>query len=165
MQCFVFHFQAKADLKKMKVIDKTGILVSVIILFSSFYYQQIEGVSLTVKVDNLRNSKGNVQFALYNEEGSIPDEKYKKYYKKLTSEIVKHSSTITFTNLPIGKYAVNILHDEDMDSEIDKGWVLPIEGIGFSNFQSISISNRPNFSKASFILKEDTLINVKVIYM
>ncbi|MFT4851618.1 MAG: hypothetical protein ACI83B_004185 [Sediminicola sp.] len=149
----------------MKGASKIGVLFSMIILFSSFNCQQIGTVSLTVTVDNLRNTTGNVQFALYNDDGSIPDEKYKKYNKKLTSEIVNHSSTITFKNLPIGKYAVNILHDEDMDSEIDKGWILPIEGIGFSNFQSISLSNRPNFLKASFILKEDTLINVKVIYM
>jgi uncharacterized protein (DUF2141 family) len=149
----------------MKGASKMGVLFSMIILFSSFNCQQIGTVSLTVTVDNLRNTTGNVQFALYNDDGSIPDEKYKKYNKKLTSEIVNHSSTITFKNLPIGKYAVNILHDEDMDSEIDKGWILPIEGIGFSNFQSISLSNRPNFLKASFILKEDTLINVKVIYM
>lgn len=47
---------------------------------------------MTVRVDDiLRNSKGNVQFALYNEEVSIPDEKYRKYYKKLASEIGEHS--------------------------------------------------------------------------
>jgi uncharacterized protein (DUF2141 family) len=149
----------------MKVASKMGVLFSMIILFSSFNCQQIETVSLTVTVDNLRNAIGNVQFALYNKDGSIPDEKYKKYYKKLTSEIGKHSSTITFKTIPIGTYAVNILHDEDMDGEIDKGWILPLEGIGFSNFQSIALTNRPNFSKASFVLKEDTSIKVKVIYM
>jgi uncharacterized protein (DUF2141 family) len=149
----------------MKVSSKIGLFFSVIILFSSFNYQEQEGVSLTVKVDKLRNNKGNVQFALYNKDGSIPDEKYKKYDKKRTSEIVNHSSTITFKNLPMGTYAVNILHDEDLDSEIDKGWILPIEGVGFSNFQAIGLSNRPNFSKASFVLKADTLIKVKVIYM
>ncbi|MFT4662507.1 MAG: hypothetical protein ACI87N_001529 [Flavobacteriales bacterium] len=141
------------------------LLFSGIILFSSFNFTQVDGGSLTVKVDNLRNDIGNVQFALYNEDGSIPDEKYKKYYKKLSSEIVNHSSTITFNNLPIGTYALNILHDEDMDSKLDKGWVLPIEGIGFSNYQSIGLSSRPNFSKASFLMNADTLIKVKVIYM
>jgi uncharacterized protein (DUF2141 family) len=149
----------------MKTISTLAVLFLMVILLSSFNCEQIETVSLTVKVEDLRNAKGNVQFALYNKEGSIPDEKYKKYYQKRTSEIVNHSSTITFKNLPIGTYAVNILHDEDRDGEIDKGWILPIEGIGFSNFQSINISNRPNFSKASFSLKKDTFINVKVIYM
>jgi len=78
---------------------------------------------------------------------------------------VNGSSTITFKNIPSGKYAINILHDENKNGKIDKGFILPIEGIGFSNFQSIGLTNRPNFSKASFELNENKTINVKVIYM
>jgi uncharacterized protein (DUF2141 family) len=37
--------------------------------------------SLTIDVKNLRNAKGIVQFALYNKDGSIPDEDYENYYK------------------------------------------------------------------------------------
>ncbi|XQP83973.1 MAG: DUF2141 domain-containing protein [Candidatus Pollutiaquabacter aromativorans] len=121
--------------------------------------------SLTIEVKNLRNAKGVVQFALYNKDGSIPDEDYENYYKIVKGEIVNGSSTITFKNIPSGKYAVNILHDENKNGKIDKGFILPIEGIGFSNFQSIGLTNRPNFSKASFELKENKTINVKVIYM
>jgi len=67
--------------------------------------------------------------------------------------------------LPKGKYAVNILHDENKDGKIDKGWILPTEGVGFSNIKSISPFNRPNFSKASFELESDKIIKVKIIYM
>jgi uncharacterized protein (DUF2141 family) len=122
-------------------------------------------LSLTIEVKNLRNEKGVVQFALYNKDGSIPDEDYENYYKIVKGEIVNGSSTITFKNIPSGKYAVNILHDENKNGKIDKGFILPIEGIGFSNFRSIGLTNRPNFSKASFELKENKTINVKVIYM
>ena len=81
-------------------------------------------------------------------------EDYENYYKIVKGEIVNGSSTVTFKNIPTGKYAVNILHDENKNGKIDKGFILPIEGIGFSNFQSIGLTNRPNFSKASFELKE-----------
>ncbi|MCL4817062.1 MAG: DUF2141 domain-containing protein [Flavobacteriales bacterium] len=120
---------------------------------------------LTVQVNDLKNNKGVVQFALYNKDGSIPDEDYENYYKIVKGEIVNGSSTITFKNIPTGKYAVNILHDENKNGKIDKGFILPIEGVGFSNFQTIGFSNRPNFSKASFEVKENKSINVKVIYM
>jgi len=40
----------------------------------SFSENQAETYILTVKVENLRNSKGVVQFALYNKDNSIPDE-------------------------------------------------------------------------------------------
>ena len=121
--------------------------------------------TLTVKVEKLQNSKGVVQFALYNKDGSIPDEDYKNYYRLEKAKIVNGKSDITFKNLPKGKYAVNILHDENNNSKIDKGLLLPKEGIGFSNYQTIGLRNRPNFSKASFELNADKTVEVKVIYM
>jgi len=97
--------------------------------------------------------------------GIVPDEHYKKYLKKATGQIHNGKSSVIFKDLPEGKYAVNILHDEDNDGKIKKGFVLPKEGIGFSNYQSIGIGNKPKFSKAAFLLKSDLKITVKVIYM
>jgi len=134
-------------------------------LLYSFSGNQEETFSLTVKVEKLQNSKGVVQFALYNKEGSIPDEDYKNYYRLEKAKIVNGKSEITFKNLPKGKYAVNILHDENNNSKIDKGLLLPKEGIGFSNYQTIGLRNRPNFSKASFELNADKTIYVTLIYM
>ena len=96
-----------------------------------------KGSSLTVSVNKLRNSNGNVLFALYNTEDAFPDEHYKKYYKILRGKIENGSSLVIFENLPPGKYAVNILHDEIKDGKIQRRFILPLEGIGFSNFQSI----------------------------
>jgi len=137
----------------------------VIVLLSSFGFQKQETFSLTVDVSDLRNSKGTVQFALYNREDAFPDEHYKKYFKKLTGKIVNGASTVTFENLPEGKYVVNILHDENNDGKIKKGIIFPKEGIGFSNFQSIGFSNRPTFSKASFNVLGDKKIKVNIIYL
>lgn len=131
----------------------------------SFSESQSKTYSLTVKVEKLQNSKGIVQFALYNKDGSIPDENYKNYYRLEKAKIVNGKSEITFKNLPKGKYAVNILHDENKNGKIDKGFILPKEGIGFSNFTSIGLTNRPNFNKASFELNQNKTIRVKVIYM
>lgn len=122
-------------------------------------------VSLKVKVNDLRNNKGVVQFALYNKDGSIPDENYEKFYKIKTAKIDKGSSYVTFSGLKPGVYAVNILHDENKNGKIDKGWFLPVEGIGFSNYESIGLTNRPSFSGASFHVKKDAAIEIKVIYM
>jgi len=123
-----------------------------------------EGSSLTVSVNKLRNSNGNVIFALYNREDAFPDEHYKKYYKILKGKIVNHSSFVIFENIPAGKYAVNIVHDENKDGKIKKRFILPLEGIGFSNFQSIGFSNKPSFKKAAFNVQTDKAIQVKIIY-
>lgn len=148
-------------------MKKSNLLISILlgILFSSFIQQNEETYSLTIKVNELRNQKGHVQFTLYNKDGSVPDEKFKKYYKIEIGEIIKNASVITFDNIPTGRYAVNILHDENKDGKIDKGWILPTEGVGFSNIKSISPFNKPNFKKASFELNADKSIQVKVIYL
>ncbi len=121
--------------------------------------------TLTVKVNGLRNQKGDVLFALYNREESIPDEKYTKYFRMLKGKISAESAEVTFEHLPVGVYAVSILHDEDGNGKIKKGFILPKEGVGFSNFNSINIRNKPSFQKASFELKNNLTVCVKVIYM
>jgi uncharacterized protein (DUF2141 family) len=83
----------------------------------------------------------------------------------MIGRIENRNTSIIFKDLPEGKYAVNILHDEDNNGKIKKGFILPKEGIGFSNYQSIGIGNKPKFSKASFTLESDLKIKVKVIYL
>jgi uncharacterized protein (DUF2141 family) len=122
---------------------------ALVLLISSFSSKE-ETYSLTVEVKDLKNSNGNVQFALYNKNGSIPDEKFQNYYKIQKSEIVNGASSTTFKNIPRGLYAVNILHDENRNGKIDKGLILPKEGIGFSNYEKIGLTNRATFVKASF---------------
>ncbi len=148
-------------MKKLFIIS-TSIALSLVLW--SFSNKNEETFSLTIQVDKLRNSNGCVQFALYEKDGSIPDEKYTKYSKIRKAKITNGSSFVTFEDLPKGKYAVNVLHDENNNGSIDKGFVLPKEGIGFSNIKSIGISNRPNFEKASFELETDLKIKIPIIY-
>jgi uncharacterized protein (DUF2141 family) len=149
----------------MKQFTKILLIVLTVLILSAFINQGGTSFSLTVNVTGLQNSKGIVQYALYDTEGSIPDELYKKTFRIMTGTIINGSSLVSFKNLPPGRYAVNILHDENSNGKIDKGLIFPKEGIGFSNYQSIGLKNRPDFSKASFELKADTSIRVKVIYM
>lgn len=121
--------------------------------------------TLTVEVQGLHNNKGVVVFALYNKDGSLPDEHYKKYYKKAVKAIEARGATVVFHNLPAGTYAAGILHDENEDHKIDRGLFLPREGIGFSNITSVGPGNKPSFRKASFVLDSDRTIRVKVIYL
>lgn len=139
--------------------------MAVLLIFISFDSPgQLEKYALTIKVKELRNSQGIVQFTMYNRDGSLPDEKFKAYYKQETAAITDGRSSITFPGLPKGRYAVNVLHDENKNGKIDKGLILPIEGIGFSKYESIGLTNRPNFAKASFMLNSDTTLVVKVNY-
>lgn len=149
----------------MKLKKSISLVLVASIILLSFTAKEQNTFTLTVKVENLQNSKGEVQFTLYNTDGSIPDEYYKNYFKMDKSRIENGKAEITFSNLPKGTYAVSILHDENKNGKIDKGFILPKEGIGFSNYSSIGLTNRPDFKKASFELNQNKTIKVKVIYM
>ena len=149
----------------MKKTTRIIVILSILLKFTSFSYaDDNQFFSLTVQVDELRNSQGVVQFALYNKDGSIPDEKYEKYYKTQTENINNGSSFTVFSNLPKGRYAVNVLHDENANGKVDKGFIFPIEGIGFTNYSSIGLNNRPNFIKASFDIMSNTEKLMHIIY-
>ncbi|MGE0090161.1 MAG: DUF2141 domain-containing protein [Bacteroidales bacterium] len=149
----------------MNRIIEIILIVFTIILLTSFINYNRDTCNLTVEVNKLRNSKGNVQFTLYNKDGSLPDEDYEKYYKILKGEIINNSSVVTFENLPAGIYAVNILHDENTNGKIDRPFLIPQEGIGFSNYESIGMANKPKFANASINLNDNLKIQVKIIYM
>ncbi len=144
--------------------------ISITQLLNLFLLLIISGVtyaqtaSITITVNELRNLNGVVQFSLYNKEGTVPDEHFTQYLAQQVESIKDNSSTTTFKNLPLGSYAINILHDENEDGKIDKGFMLPTEGVGFSNYSTINLFNQPNFDDASIQLKTDTNITIKVIY-
>lgn len=148
-----------------RILGTLSIVALALVLLSISPSETSATYTLTVNVSGLRNSIGRVQFALYNEDGTIPDEEYKKCFRKTVGEIEQKASTVKFYNIPKGMYAVNILHDENMNGKIDKGFIMPVEGIGFSNFKSIGLTNRPNFKKASFYVSSNTTKSIKIIYM
>ena len=145
-------------------MKSTSLIASIFIVLTSFTPKKLEHYDLVVTAYGLKNDAGTLQFALYNQDGTIPDEDYSKFYKKQTVKINNNTATTIFKNLAKGSYAVNILHDENSNGKIDKGFILPIEGVGFSNYQKINLANRPNFKKASFILEDNKSIVVKAIY-
>ena len=163
-----FESDKNLELKIKKMRIYIFVIIGSLFVFVSGFRpignRQQKLFSLSVEVNNLRNNDGTVVFALYNRDDAFPDEHYKKYFKKMIGKIENGNSSVTFKDLPEGRYAVNILHDEDNNGKIKKGFILPKEGIGFSNYQSIGIGNKPNFRKASFDLDADKSITVKIIY-
>jgi len=138
------------------MIKKLVLIVA--IAYSAFTYD------LTLNIKDLRDAKGEVIFSLYNKENSIPDQNLEKTFKQLKSAISDNKASVTFNNLDEGTYCVNILHDENQNGKIDKGFMLPVEGIGFTNMQTINMFNKPTFKKASFVLDKDETFDIKVIY-
>jgi uncharacterized protein (DUF2141 family) len=139
----------------------------IILLFSftlGTLYANKNTYSLTVIVNTLRSTKGELQIALYNKEGTIPDKAQNQYLLKKRIKPVNRQVKATFGKLPEGRYAISIYHDENNNGKIDKGFLLPEEGVGISNFDSIDFLHLPNFKSASFELNRDTTVPIKIHY-
>jgi len=105
--------------------------------------------TIQLTIENLKSDEGEVYIGLYNKANNftIVDKAFQTQNMK--------SSTINlntiFTNIPEGKYAIAIFHDENSNKQLDKNFLgIPNEGYGFSN------NIRPTFRSATF--KESTII-------
>ena len=121
--------------------------------------------TLTVVATGVKNNQGEVQFSLYNKAGTIPDKHLNQYYKMKRTTIQNKTASMVFENLPKGRYAVSIFHDENNNGKVDKGLMLPKEGVGLSNYKTINFFNLPNFKKASFLLNQDKEVKIRIIYL
>ena len=103
-------------MKNILIISFTSFVLSTSMTFDRVHSNM--NPSLTVNVEGLRSSRGVVQYALYDREGSLPDQKFKKYHQIRTSSISDGKSSTTFTDLTLGTYAISVLHDEDKNGKI-----------------------------------------------
>lgn len=103
-----------------------------------------------VRVLNIRNSIGTVACALFESPGGFPIEFLRYATNIMVIKIRKTQARCDFLDIPPGKYALAVIHDENMNGELDTNQAgIPKEGYGFSNNVS-SFFGAPSFSAASF---------------
>ena len=108
--------------------------------------------SVTIEVTNLRSNTGTVLVALYDKADKFPHDAANNAVGRKKAPIVNKTASVTFTNLPPGKYAVALLHDENNNMRMDFNLVhMPKEGYGFSN-NAKGRMGPPDFNKAAFDL-------------
>ena len=128
----------------------------------SFFTMPSNAANLTVTVEQVRNSKGEIRFSIFNLPSQFPqgDELDSKDVPARPGFV-----TVQFYNLIPGAYAVAIHHDENSDGEMNTNFIgLPKEGYGFSNNAQVNFSP-PVFEAADFNLGEgDKSISLRVVY-
>ncbi len=93
--------------------------------------------------------------ALYNNEKSFLKPEL-ALQKKAVAIPTDKNVVITFENLPQGKYAFAVFHDENNDDKINFNLVgMPTEGYGFSN-NARGFMSSPSFSKSAFEIKSNS---------
>jgi len=103
-----------------------------------------------VKVLNIRNSTGTVDCALFDSAEGFPVHVLHSASSVMVIKVRNTEARCDFEDIPAGKYALAVIHDENMNGKLDLNWMgIPTEGYGFSNGAK-ALLGPPSFDAASF---------------
>lgn len=133
-----------------------------LILFSLFFANsQNESHSLTITVHNIKNYEGTLEIGLFNNGERFLEEG--QAHKSLSLPVTGDSETFVFNNLPSGKYAVSLYHDQNANGVCDRNFIgIPKEPYAFSNNYRPKFSP-PTFEDCEFELAADKTIKIELI--
>jgi uncharacterized protein (DUF2141 family) len=117
---------------------------------------------LTVTISGLKPLKGDLYISLHSrpEYFQEPDSAFMKQRIK----VEKETETVVFQDVPAGKYAIALYHDENLDGVMEtseRG--IPKEGYGFST--KTKFFGKPKFEQAAFEFNGNDSVEIKMIYL
>lgn len=120
--------------------------------------------SIAIKVSGLKNNKGQLGILLFTNPEGFPSE-WQKSFKNVLIPISGDLATYTFTDLPYGKYAISVMHDENVNKKLDTNMFgIPKEGYGVSN-NAKGTMGPPKFQDAHFLLDKSAVsVAIKLNY-
>jgi uncharacterized protein (DUF2141 family) len=107
--------------------------------------------TVDVEVRGLRNARGLLRAKLVAAPDGFPGSDAHVLAKQ-KSPISAERARLRFRDVPYGVYALVVLHDEDGDGALARGWLgLPAEGLAFSSGARVQ-RGPPSFEEARFTL-------------
>jgi uncharacterized protein (DUF2141 family) len=105
---------------------------------------------IQVKILNIRNSTGAVACALFESPAGFPYDFLHSATNIMMIKIKDTQARCDFADIPPGRYALAVIHDENMNGKLDANrFGIPTEGYGFSN-DATALLSAPSFRAASF---------------
>ena len=131
-------------------------MLSLTLLVASLLAASEEPNSVTVSIQKLESSEGQVLCALFAGKDGFPAE-LKKAKSVKRAAIKQKRSSCRFDAITSGRYAVAVIHDEDKDGELDTNFLgIPSEPVGVSNNVRGSFGP-PKYRDASFEVADQSL--------
>ena len=112
---------------------------------------------LTIAITDLRNHKGDLIFGVFTQADGFPNIQARSvYWEVKPADAGGDTGVVTFTaRLPPGRYAAGVLHDENRNTDMDKGLAgVPLEGYGVTNNPKPHL-RKATFEEATFTLPPD----------
>jgi uncharacterized protein (DUF2141 family) len=126
--------------------------------------QSSSNCTLVIHATGFRNQKGVAGGTVFTSPNGWPEDNDKSYAHG-QFPITGDHATLTFGHLPPGRYAVAVLHDENMNHKLDRNFLhVPKEGFGFANNPRVGLS-APKWEDAAVnVTCPVTEINIRLIY-
>lgn len=120
--------------------------------------------TIDVTIYNIRNKSGRIQLHMYKDQQSYTAQRGWKGVLLYKQEMTNNTLHYTFKGIPSGTYGLALLDDENKNTVMDYGWVMPKEGFGFGDYYHTKWST-PHFDDFKFHLSSDKSVKMKVRYM
>lgn len=118
---------------------------------------------LTIEISELRNTKGSIQLAIYDNEEDFQSDASEEVFMAFSSKITSKTLSYTIHDIPEGHYAVTVIHDENNSQTLDMSGRTPLEGFAYSGTKSKL--TKPSFQRAATkVSKRSKTIQVKLNY-
>jgi len=118
---------------------------------------------LSIEIEGFRNSEGSIQLIIYDNENDFDNDSVEGVFMVLSTRVTGERMKHTFHDIPIGHYAVTVIHDENDNQILDMSGRTPLEGLAYSGTKSRL--TKPSFERAATkISRKNELIRVKVNY-
>ena len=120
--------------------------------------------TITVVISNFRNTTGRIQLDLYRGQEGYAARKGWKTALLSKKNSVNGKILHQFKNIPTGTYGLALLDDENCNTKMDFGWIMPKEGYGFGDYYHTGWS-QPHFNDFKFYLGSDKRVSMKIRYL
>jgi uncharacterized protein (DUF2141 family) len=134
------------------------------ILFFSSFAPETEKSTITVEIDNIKTSTGQIIISAYTSEKEFTDNP--KYFYRFDKKNVQNGKLkCVIKDLQPGKYSFTLLDDTNKNDKMDYNFVgLPKEGYGFSNNLKASIKGAPNYNECLVNISQSSLLKMTMQY-
>jgi uncharacterized protein (DUF2141 family) len=127
---------------------KKSILLALLVISTGYLSAQ----TLTIRVENAEIGRGYLMVGVFNDESNFPN----NYFMGKRIAVTDTMMEISFTDLPLGQYAVSVFQDRNGNGRLDTNILgIPTERYGFSNDV-----RRPNFQRSLFDFNGNMTITI-----
>lgn len=124
-----------------------------------------EATPVTIRFENIRYPDGFIFVGIYENQESWDERLPSREINFEKWTMVNGSLTGTISDLQPGKkYGLAVLDDANGNNVVDMGFIFPLEGFGFSNFQ-VKGFRLPRFDDFAFINPASDTVVVKMRYL